>query len=236
MGATCDNKGRQIFNDKLWEKEKGVEVGGKLDSSMFWYDFIYEGEREGQWTPWLTFARGTVGQQVPAMGLVPTPQPGSFCLQMPIIAVPLLVPMMPPPSTVSASVTTNSPMRTFASPVSAEADETPRSAYTCCIDEEVETPRYHYIPQEEATKGGKAPPSFYEYLDESDEEKVTPQVTSSTDLEMSPTSEEFDSEISTPREHFWRRATVEIEWSVQRTFIHFNTCDTPARRRSKSIG
>lgn len=181
-------------------------------------------------------ARGTVGQQVPAMGLVPTPQPGSFCLQMPIIAVPLLVPMMPPPSTVSASVTTNSPMRTFASPVSAEADETPRSAYTCCIDEEVETPRYHYIPQEEATKGGKAPPSFYEYLDESDEEKVTPQVTSSTDLEMSPTSEEFDSEISTPREHFWRRATVEIEWSVQRTFIHFNTCDTPARRRSKSIG
>ncbi|CAK9025805.1 unnamed protein product, partial [Durusdinium trenchii] len=31
-------------------------VGGKLDSSMFWYDFIYEGEREGQWTPWLTFA------------------------------------------------------------------------------------------------------------------------------------------------------------------------------------
>eukprot|EP00913_Durusdinium_trenchii_P033332 g31205.t1 len=23
---------------------------------MFWYDFIYEGEREGQWTPWLTFA------------------------------------------------------------------------------------------------------------------------------------------------------------------------------------
>eukprot|EP00913_Durusdinium_trenchii_P003120 g2883.t1 len=48
------------------------------------------------------------------MGLVPTPQPGSFCLQMPIIAVPLLVPMMPPPSTVSASVTTNSPMRTRA--------------------------------------------------------------------------------------------------------------------------
>lgn len=37
---------------------EGVEVGGKLDSSIFWYDFIYEleGEREGQWTPWLTFA------------------------------------------------------------------------------------------------------------------------------------------------------------------------------------
>ena len=60
VGATCDNKGRQIVNDRLWElvKEKGAEVGGKLDSSMFWYDYIYEleGEREGQWTPWLTFA------------------------------------------------------------------------------------------------------------------------------------------------------------------------------------
>lgn len=29
-----------------------------------------------------------------------------------------------------------------------------------------------FSSQLEATKGGKAPPSFYEYLDESDEEKV----------------------------------------------------------------
>eukprot|EP00930_Biecheleria_cincta_P008311 TRINITY_DN10972_c0_g5_i1.p1 TRINITY_DN10972_c0_g5~~TRINITY_DN10972_c0_g5_i1.p1 ORF type:complete len:3933 (-),score=932.09 TRINITY_DN10972_c0_g5_i1:47-11569(-) len=59
-GATCDNKGRKTFNDALWKLvgETGIQVGGNLDNSMFWYDYIYEmeGDREGQWTPWLTFA------------------------------------------------------------------------------------------------------------------------------------------------------------------------------------
>jgi len=60
VGATCDNKGRKVINDHIWGmvKETGIQVGGALDSSMFWYDYIYEmsGDREGQWTPWLTYA------------------------------------------------------------------------------------------------------------------------------------------------------------------------------------
>ena len=60
VGATCDDKGRPTVNDRLWEivKESAVQVGGTLDSSMFWYAYLCElaGEHEGQWTPWLTFA------------------------------------------------------------------------------------------------------------------------------------------------------------------------------------
>ncbi|CAE8610871.1 unnamed protein product [Polarella glacialis] len=62
VGATSDNKGREIFSKRLWElvAESGHldKVGGGFKEGTFWYDAVYEleGEREGQWTKWLNFA------------------------------------------------------------------------------------------------------------------------------------------------------------------------------------
>jgi len=62
VGASCDNKGRSVFNDNLWAEvaKAGTKVGGEspLAEGAFWYDYIYEvqGEREGHWTKWLDFS------------------------------------------------------------------------------------------------------------------------------------------------------------------------------------
>jgi len=62
IGATCDNKGRKMLSDHLWEQVASHEtkVGGEqeIPTGDFWYDYVYEvtGEREGQWTKWGDFA------------------------------------------------------------------------------------------------------------------------------------------------------------------------------------
>eukprot|EP00928_Gymnodinium_smaydae_P008329 TRINITY_DN13035_c1_g3_i1.p1 TRINITY_DN13035_c1_g3~~TRINITY_DN13035_c1_g3_i1.p1 ORF type:complete len:2552 (-),score=764.33 TRINITY_DN13035_c1_g3_i1:28-7683(-) len=62
VGATCDNKGREVFSKALWEKvkEAGQKLGGEptIPEDAFWYDYVYEltGDREGQWNTWYDFA------------------------------------------------------------------------------------------------------------------------------------------------------------------------------------
>eukprot|EP00929_Paragymnodinium_shiwhaense_P087545 TRINITY_DN476_c0_g3_i1.p1 TRINITY_DN476_c0_g3~~TRINITY_DN476_c0_g3_i1.p1 ORF type:complete len:2301 (-),score=755.59 TRINITY_DN476_c0_g3_i1:246-6980(-) len=62
IGGSCDNKGRKIWSEALWERvhETGTKVGGEqeIPDNAFWYDYIYEidGERESKWSLWLDFA------------------------------------------------------------------------------------------------------------------------------------------------------------------------------------
>jgi len=64
VGATCDNNGRKLFSETLWDMvhHEGTKVGGdpehEIPDGAFWYSYVFEiqGERENMWTKWLDFA------------------------------------------------------------------------------------------------------------------------------------------------------------------------------------
>ena len=64
IGATCDKKGHDIFNEYFCElvsgKMEGHEMpsalGGKIDCPLpdgYVYDFFFEHKGRGKWSPWL---------------------------------------------------------------------------------------------------------------------------------------------------------------------------------------
>jgi dynein heavy chain len=62
VGATCDNKGRNVFNEALWDEvhKNNQPIGGspEIPDGAFWHDYVFmpTGERAGQWLKWLEFA------------------------------------------------------------------------------------------------------------------------------------------------------------------------------------
>lgn len=177
----------------------------------------------------------------PLMPMDPSPQ---LCMApMPII-VPLLVPVL--------ARTVMPATRTFTPPLvvqSATPDDTPRTPYgnfeiQATPDGTPRTPHGRFeIQAAKCLHDEEAPKSFYNFIDTDLE--VRKQTTGSTESEMSPEPafEDLDS-TSSPSvatatyRGFQRHVTLpmpEIQWSVERTFIHFNTCERPLRRRSKSV-
>jgi len=161
-----------------------------------------------------------------------------LCMQVPIIAVPVLVPMMAPQvmadTSIARSLQASPPIQT--SYTSVDDDATPRTQcgnfdFQVCVADE--TPKCH---------GGhmEGPTSFYNFLD--CDMKVEKQVTASTEWTEDAAVQELwhpwesaESESDGPSvmySDFQRQVTMPVE----RTFIHFNTHEISmgARRRSKS--
>eukprot|EP00435_Cladocopium_sp_Y103_P033319 s3428_g8.t1 len=154
-----------------------------------------------------------------------------MCMQVPIIAVPVLVPLMAPRAMTNPNPTV---ARSFATPVPAVTpDDTPR---TQCGNFEFQVAG-DSTPEGNCFGDPEGPTSFYNFIDDF---KVEKQVTGSTEpvewpaeLEFQDVDSDSDATDSTVYRNFQRHMTMPVE----RTFIHFNTREASVapRRRSKSV-
>lgn len=155
-----------------------------------------------------------------------------MCMQVPIIAVPVLVPLMAPRAIASPNPTV---ARSFATPVPAVTpDDTPR---TQCGNFEFQVAG-DSTPEGNCFGDPEGPTSFYNFIDDF---KVEKQVTGSTepvewpeDLEFQDVDSDSDATDTNVYKNFQRHITMPVE----RTFIHFDTrsfASVAPRRRSKSV-
>lgn len=154
-----------------------------------------------------------------------------MCMQVPIIAVPVLVPLMAPRAITSPNPTV---ARSFATPAPAVTpDDTPR---TQCGNFEIQVAG-DSTPEGNCFGDPEGPASFYNFIDDL---KVEKQVTGSTEpvewpeLEFQDVDSDSDASFCNLYRNFQRHFTMPVE----RTFIHFNTrsfASVAPRRRSKSV-